>query len=783
MNHEIYEGRVVGKSIAKIDAMSLALGKPLFTDDKDFPNMAHVKLLLSPHAHAIITDIDTSEAEKLPGVLAILSHKNTSQVIHTTAGQGYPEPSPYDTRLFNKKVKFVGDRVAAVAAESKQIAENAINLIKVEYEILTPIFDWDESLGNKTVIHDEGDAYFPIPVHYQPEKNHVCHLDAEVGNIEKGFSEADFIVEHTVKNHYGQHCPLEPHISISYLDEHDRLIVRTATQVPFHARRILSRVLNIPLSQIRVIKPRIGGGFGAKQEIITELITASFTLLLKRPIKLEYSRKEEFISARTRHPMTSWLKAGVTKNGRITAIDMKVLSNTGAYGTHGLTVLSNTGSKTLPLYKCENIRFIGDTVYTNLPVAGAYRGYGATQATLAMEIVMDDLAHSIEMDPAEFRLINHINKGESSPIFKALGEGTEGVEQTIDSIGLSQCIKQGADKINWWNREETKQKHTRKSVKRGFGMVCLMQGSSIPYIDMAAAYAKMNDDGSFNLLVGATDIGTGSDTVLAQMFAEVLGLDVASDVIVISSDTDVTPFDKGAYASSTTYLTGKAVIKLAKKIKNQLLNYTSDIFGVPMEELNLGEKEIFHPKTGQSISFAEIGAKSQYSFNQQQIGAISSSLSKKSPPPFCAQFVELDVDIETGRIKIVKYVTAVDCGTPINPKLVIGQTEGALVNGIGYALSERYLFNTQGKMLNPSFGNYKIMTTMDLPEIETIIVPTYEPSGPFGAKSIAEININGPMPAISNAIFDATGVRITDPPYTPDKVLQAIKEHKILKKN
>jgi CO/xanthine dehydrogenase Mo-binding subunit len=778
MNQEIYEGRVVGKSVAKIDAMSLALGKPLFTDDKDFSKMAHAKLLFSPHAHAIITDIDTSEAEKLPGVLAILSYKNASQVIHTTAGQGYPEPSPYDTRLFNKKVKFVGDRVAAVAAESKRIAKKAIDLIKVEYEVLEPIFDWDESLGNKTVIHDEGDAYFPIPVHYQPEKNHVCHLDAEVGNLEKGFSEADFIVEHTVRNHYGQHCPIEPHISISYLDEHDRLIVRTATQVPFHARRILARVLNIPLSRIRVIKPRIGGGFGTKQEIITELITASFTLLLKRPVKLEYSRKEEFISARTRHPMTTMLKAGVKKDGTITATDMKVLSNTGAYGTHGLTVLSNTGSKTLPLYHCENIRFIGDTVYTNLPVAGAYRGYGATQAALAMEIVMDDLAHSIEMDPAKFRLKNHIKKGESSP--KALGEGTEGVEQTVDSVGLSECISQGADAIDWWNREKTKEKFSTESVKRGFGMVCSMQGSSIPYIDMAAAYAKMNDDGSFNLLVGATDIGTGSDTILAQMFAEVLGLDVASDVIVISSDTDITPFDKGAYASSTTYLTGKAVIKLANKIKNQLFDYTSEILEVPIEELKLGVKEIFHPKTNQSISFAEIGAKSQYSFNQQQIGAIASSLSRKSPPPFCAHFVELDVDIETGRVIIIKYVTAVDCGTAINPKLVIGQTEGALVNGIGYALSERYLFNSQGKMLNPSFGNYKIMTTIDLPEIETIIVPTYEPSGPFGAKSIAEISINGPMPAISNAIFDATGVRITEPPYTPDKVLQAIKEQKRL---
>ncbi len=780
MSQDIFEGRVVGKSVAKVDAMSLALGKSLFTDDKDFPNLAHVKVLYSPHAHAIITHIDTTEAEKLPGVLAILTHKNSSQVLHTTAGQGYPEPSPYDTRLFNKKMKFVGDRVAAVAAESIKIAEKAIDLIEVKYEVLEPIFDWDKSLGNKIVIHDEGDAIFPIPVFYEPEKNHVSHLDAEVGDLEKGFAEADVIVEHTVQNHYGQHCPIEPHISISYLDEHDRLIVRTATQVPFHARRILARVLDIPLSRIRVIKPRIGGGFGTKQEIITELITAPFALTLKRPVKFEFTRKEEFVSARTRHPMTSRFKAGAKKDGTITAMDMQILSNTGAYGSHGLTVLSNTGSKTLPLYHCENIRFIGDTVYTNLPVGGAYRGYGATQAALAMEIVIDDLALSIGMDPAKFRLKNHIKTGETSPIFKALGEGTEGVEQTVDSVGLSECITKGAEAINWWNREEIKKMNSTETVKRGFGMVSLMQGSSIPYIDMAAAYAKMNDDGSFNLLVGATDIGTGSDTILAQIFAEVLGLNVATDIIVLSSDTDVTPFDTGAYASSTTYLTGKAVVKLAKKIKKQLIKYAAEFLSVPVEELKVGEKVVIHTKSNKTISFADIGTKSQYSFNQQQIGAVASSLSKKSPPPFCAHFVELDVDIQTGRVKILKYVTAVDCGTAINPKLVIGQTEGALVNGIGYALSERYLFNSQGRMLNPSFGNYKIMTTIDLPEIETIIVPTYEPSGPFGAKSVAEININGPMPAISNAIFDATGIRITRPPYTPDKVLEAIKnENKV----
>ncbi|WP_455139871.1 xanthine dehydrogenase family protein molybdopterin-binding subunit [Candidatus Hodarchaeum mangrovi] len=770
--------KVVTKSIPKIDALSLALGKPLYTDDQDFRNLVHVRCLYSPHAHARILSIDTSEAEKLPGVFDILTYKNASQVLHTTAGQGYPEPSVYDTRIFNKKVKYVGDRVAAVAAETNKIAEKAVSLINVKYEVLEPIFNWDESYENKIVIHDEGEAMYIIPVEYNASKNLVASLDVECGDIEKGFAEADHIIERITRNHYGQHCPLEPHISIAYLDEYDRLTIRTATQVPFHARRIISSVLKIPLKRVRVIKPRIGGGFGTKQEVVTELITGAFALRLKRPVKFEMTREEEFVSARTRHPMTIKFKAGVKNNGTITAMDMQVVSNTGAYGSHGLTVMSNTGSKSLPLYHCNNIRFVGNTVYTNLPVAGAYRGYGGTQSAFAMEIMMDELAHCIKMDPAKFRLMNHIKEGETSPIFKALGEGTEGHEQIMESVGLTECIEKGAEWINWWNREEIKKKHSTNTKKRGFGMVTLMQGSSIPYIDMAGSYAKLNDDGSFNLFVGATDIGTGSDTILSQIFAEELSIDI-SDVIILSSDTDITPFDKGAYASSTTYLSGQAVLNLAKKIKAQILEYAEKLLNLPREELYLDNRQVKHKNTNVSISLAEIGTKSLYSSNQRQIGAVASELSKKSPPPFAAHFAEIDVDIETGQVKVIRYVVGVDAGTPINPKLVIGQTEGALVNGLSYALYEQYIFNEKGKMLNPSFGNYKILSPIDLPEIKTIIIQTYEPSGPFGAKSVAEVNINGPLPCISNAIYDAIGIRITESPYTPDRVLTEIKRQKV----
>jgi putative selenate reductase molybdopterin-binding subunit len=775
VNQKIFKGKVVGKSVKKVDALSLAMGKPLFTDDIYIRDLTFVKCLYSPHAHAIILDIDISKAEKVPGVLDILTYKNASQVLHTTAGQGYPEPSIYDTRMFNKKVKFIGDRVAAVCAESIEIANEAIEKIIVKYEVLEPIFDWDKSLGNPIVIHDAEEAKYLIPIAYDVKKNLVAQIDAEVGNLESGFNDAEFVVEIMTRNHYAQHCPLEPHISITYLDEYDRLIVRTATQVPFHARRIIAKVLGLPISKVRVIKPRIGGGFGTKQEIVTELIAAAFTLKLKRPVKFEYTRSEEFISARTRHPMTVRLKGGVKKDSTITALDMKVTSNTGSYGSHGLTVLSNTGSKTLPLYHCKNIKFLGEAVYTNLPIAGAYRGYGGTQASFAMEILIDELARAIDMDQVEFRLRNHIRAGESSPIFKALGEGTEGHEQTVDSVGLSECIKHGAKVIGWEDRKKYKNEYNTETKKRGFGFSCHMQGSSIPYIDMASGFAKMNDDGSFNLLIGATDIGTGSDTILAQIFAEVLNIDI-TDVIVISSDTDLTPFDKGAYASSTTYLSGNAVKNCAEKIKNQLLEYASKLMDLPISELELKNKRVTHVKTKRSISFIDIGTKAFYTFGQKQIGAIASELSKRSPPPFAAHFAIVEVDIETGSVKVLKYVAAIDCGTPINPKLVIGQTEGSIINGLSYALYEQFIFDNKGKMLNPSFGNYKVITAIDLPEMETIIIPTYEPSGPFGAKSIAEVNINGPLPCLSNAIYDAIGVRLLEAPFTPDRIIKAIKD-------
>ena len=774
-----FTGKVVNKSERKIDSLSLAQGKPLYVADMDLKGTLKVKFLWSPHAHAKITSINTSKAEKLSGVHSVLTYKNVPRIIHTTAGQGYPEPSPYDNYLFDNKVRYVGDRVACVAAETMEIAEQACKLIDVKYEILPAIFDPEKAMdSNAPIIHDEEEAMVPLPVFYEPKNNHVSHVDFKFGDIEKELQEADFVVEKKYKTHYAQHCPIEPHVCIAYFDERDshesdRIIVRTSTQVPFHARRITAYALDVPLKRLRVIKPRIGGGFGTKQEVLLEQVATLLCIRTRRPILIEFTRSEEFISSRTRHPQVIWIRSGVKKDGTITAIDLKVLSNTGAYGTHGLTVMSNAGSKSLPLYRMNAVAFTGDTVYTNLPVGGAYRGYGATQAAYALECAIDELAEGIKMDPADFRLKNHIQAGQGSPVFKALGEGKEGVEQTIKSCGLGECIRLGMEGIQW---KEKRSKPGSGPIKRGLGMACLMQGSSIPRIDMASAYAKMNDDGSFNLHVGATDLGTGSDTVLAQIFAEELSIPL-NEVIVYSSDTDMTPFDVGAYASSTTYLSGLACKKVAEKIKEQILNVASKMSGEQIGDLDIENSAVKLPD-GEMLPFDKICKFALYTEDQFQIQAIASHVSDESPPPFAAHFVEVEVDTETGKVKIVKYVAAVDCGTAINPKLAEGQSEGAVLNGISYALTEEYIFNEKGRMLNPNFDHYKIFTTLDVPEIQTILVPTYEPSGPFGAKSIAEININGPLPAIANAIYDAVGIRIQEAPLTPEKILMALLKRK-----
>ena len=769
--------KVIGKSVEKIDSLALATGEEKFTDDFQIPDadkMLYLAFLYSPHPHAIIESIDTSEAEKIPGVVDIFHYGNTPRKLYTSAGQGYPEPSPYDMVLFDRKVRFVGDKVAMVAAESEEIARQAVKKIKVEYETLPAIFDPERAMDpDAPKIHTD-DEKMIIPAPYDPSKNLAAQVKFEFGDLKKGFEQADFIIDRTYTVHYANHCVIEPHAAVAYFDERGRLTIITTTQVPFHARRITSKLVGLSLGAIRVIKPRIGGGFGQKQEIILEPYVALVALKHRRPAKIVFTREEVFFAARTRHPMRVRLRTGVKRDGTITALQMDALMNAGAYGSHGLTVLSNAGSKVLPMFnKIPNMRFVGRTVYTNLPVGGAYRGYGATQGYAALNQHIDIIARRLGVDVLDYIKKWHIREGETSPVFEALGEGKEGVPQIIHSCKLDECIDLGAAEIGW---KEKRGKRIRNGDRvRGVGVAVSMQGSGIPRIDMGSAYIKMNEDGSFNLHIGATDLGTGSDTILAQIAAEALSVPVEK-FIVRSSDTDLTPFDVGAYASSTTYVSGNAVRKTAEKIARQIKSVAAEMMEESPENLYLEDGRVFSRTTGNSVSFEDIAYYATYTKNQFQIQAGDSFVGDESPPPFIAQFAEVEVDTRTGEVGVIKFVSAVDCGQPINPKLVEGQVEGAVLNGISYALVEEYKFDKNGKLLSDNFHNYKIYTAPDIPEMKTIIVNSYEETGPFGAKSVAEIAINGPIPAIANAIYDAVGVRLYDAPFTPERVLEALRK-------
>ncbi len=776
--------KVIGHSVNKIDAMGMACGQETYVGDFDLSGALIGYIVPSPYAHARIVEIDPTRARAVKGVHAVLTYKDVPRHLHTTAGQGYVEPSPYDTAILDNKMRLVGDHVALIAADTREIAEEAgrILLEDTKWEVLEPVLDADHAMDDGApVIHDEPDAYVPIPIPYDPKKNMASAASMGVGDMEKVMKESYVTIDEVYSTHYAQHCPIETHVCLGSIDGRNRINLITSTQVPYHARRITAQALGIPIKRIRVIKPRIGGAFGTKQEVLLEPLVASLVLATRRKIYLRLTRAEEFVS-RVRHPIKTHMQAGFNKDGTVNGMRMAVVSNTGAYGSHALTVMCNCGSKVLPLYRMKTVAFDAKAVYTNLPVGGAYRGYGATQSAFAMEVMMDEVAEKLGMDPLEIRRINHIKPGEGSPVFAALGEGKPGVEQKIGSCGLAECLDKGAAAIEW-DKKHGKNFGGHGHKKRGVGMCALMQGSSIPEIDMASVSIKMNEDGSFILAAGATDLGTGSDTVLAQSAAEILGVDV-TDIVVHSSDTDLTPFDVGAYASSTTYLSGEAAKRSAQGVSKQIRDVAADMFhelkGMERPDpdtLKLADKKVYAPN-GESVTLADIGVRTLYERDQHQIGFIGSAISHKSPPPFSAHFAEVEVDEETGKVRVIKYVATMDCGTALNPTLAEGQVEGAVVNGMSFALTEEYLFSDKGRMQNANFADYKIFNTDDMPELVTIMVPTYEETGPFGAKSVSEIGINGPIPAIANAIYDAVGVRIHHAPFTPEKVLKAIQEKK-----
>jgi putative selenate reductase molybdopterin-binding subunit len=777
--------QTVGKPEKKVDAIKLVQGKPAFTADIEPRGMLHARVLRSPHAHARIKNIDASKARELQGVAAVLTWQDIPRVVYSTAGQSDPIPGPLDAFSLDNKVRFVGDRVAMVAAESPEIAEKALTLIEVEYEVLDAILDSRKAMDTNAVqIHDEPE--FVNFADSNPDKNLAAEIRIDIGDVEKGFAEADEVFEAEYEVPKVQQAHIEPHVCVTYWDEDDRLVIRTSTQVPFHVRRMLAPVLNLPVKRIRVIKPRIGGGFGGKQEVLMEDVPAHLTIATKRPVIYEYTREEEFIGARSRHPMKIKMKTGVKRDGTITANSMYALSDTGAYGCHALTVTGNTGHKAMALYvgdgeyrKAPNIRFYADVVYTNTPPSGAFRGYGVPQGYWPLDRHMEKIARALHLDPIDFRLKNAIRPGEYHPFSTAWNEGREPRPEIVHTVGLEQCVAQGRAAIGWDDKYGNEEWHQSSNVKhpsstrKGIGVAMVMQGTAIPYLDMGGASIKMNDDGSFNLLVGATDLGTGSDTVLAQMAAEVLGVPV-EDMITYSSDTDFTPFDKGAYASSTTYISGTAAVNAAKICAERVRVRAAMILKLDKhDDIKLVNRQAIAPD-GRSVPFTEIALDSLHKNNQEQIMGVASYVSPVSPPPFAAQFAEVTVDAETGAVTVDRLVMAVDSGVIVNPLTASGQIEGGMTQALGYAVCEEMRYDESGNALERDLDRYHIFRADEMPDLETIFVETFEPSHPFGVKAVAEIPMDGVAPAVGNAILDAIGVNVDENPVTPERLWRAI---------
>ncbi len=781
----------VGKPEAKVDAVKLVQGKPAFAADFEKRDLLIARVLHSPLAHARIKRIDASRARQLPGVAAVLTWQDIPRVIFSTAGQSDPIPGPLDTFSLDHKVRFVGDRVAFVAAETAEIAEQALALIDVEYEPLPTLLDPRQSMQpGAPLLHDE-----PEYVDFADSdrsRNLAAHIHIDIGDVEKGFAEADQVFEADYEVPKVQQAHIEPHVALTYWDEDDRLVIRTSTQVPFHARRILAPVLGLPVKRIRVIKPRIGGGFGSKQEVLVEDVAAHLTIATGRPVIYEYTREEEFIAGRSRHPMRIHMKTGVKKDGTITANAMQVLTDTGAYGCHALTVTGNTGHKSMALYvgdgpyrQSPNIRFEAHIVYTNHPPAGAYRGYGVPQGYWAVERHMEKIARQLKLDPLEFRLKNTLRAGELHPFSTAWSEGREPRPETIETCALEACVRQGKAVIGWdqkYGIETWHQVEGKPYLRRGIGVAMVMQGTAIPYLDMGGASIKMNDDGSFNLLIGATDLGTGSDTVLAQMAAETLGVPL-EDMIVYSSDTDFTPFDKGAYASSTTYVSGAAVARAAQQVADRIrlraakmLNARSEAKtggGLKPEDIHLEDRKAVAPD-GSSVTLAEVAHNALHHSDQEQIMAVASFYSPVSPPPFAAQFAEVSVDIETGQVVVDRLVMALDSGVIVNPITASGQVEGGMTQALGYAVCEEMGYDAQGRARERDLRDYHIFQAHEMPELDTIFIETFEPSHPFGVKAVAEIPLDGVAPAVGNAVSDACGAQIDENPITPEKIWRAL---------
>lgn len=752
-------GKYVNRPVEKTDAMALVTGKPVYVNDIAPKECLIVKVLRSTHAHALIREIDVQKAFLVPGVEAVYTYRDVPQERFTLAGQTYPEPSPYDRLILDQRVRFVGDPVAIVAGKDEACVDKALKLIKVNYEILTPILDLHESLDSEILVHPEENWRSLAKVGADNKRNLCATGGEEQGNVEKVLAESDVVVDHVYHTKANQQAMMETFRTYTYMDHNGRLNIVSSTQIVFHVRRVIANALGIPKHKIRVTKPRIGGGFGAKQTSVSEVYPAFVTWKTGKPAKIIFTREESQIASSPRHEMEIHVRVGADKTGKLKAISVYTLSNTGAYGEHGPTTVGLSGHKSIPLYRdLEAYRFSYDVVYTNRMSSGAYRGYGATQGCFAVESAVNELAAKLGMDPLEIRLKNMVREGDVMPAYYG--------EQT-NSCALDRCLLRAKELMKW--DEKYPYRDMGNGKVRSVGVAMTMQGSGISGVDVGSATLKLNDEGFYTLLIGSADMGTGCDTILAQIAADCLECEM-DQITVCAADTDTSPYDSGSYASSTTYVTGKAVERAAEQMREKITEYGSKLLHCAPETVEFNGKKVKNLETGEEKSLGELAYASQCGFDNTLEVTVSHS-SPVSPPPFMVGMAEIELDKETGSVEMVNYVGVVDCGTPINTNLVRVQTEGGIGQGIGMALFEDIQYNAQGKLRQNSFMQYKIPTRQDMGRIQVDFESSYEKTGPFGAKSIGEVVINTPAPAIAHAVHNATGCWFRELPITPEKIL------------
>ena len=761
MEHKKYNA--INQPVRKKDSMQLLLGKPVYVEDIAPKDALAVKLLRSPHANAIVEEINVSVAKKVPGVVDIYTWEDVPKQRFAIAGQTYPEPSPYDRLILDRHVRFAGDVVAIIAAENEKAALKAMKLIKVKYKILEPVLDFHQAKDNEILVHPEEDWLAQVPVGGDARRNLVASEISGDGDVDAVLADCDEVLEHAYHMRSFNQAMMETFRTYTELDRYGRLHVISSTQIVFHVRRILSQALGIPKSKIRVEKPRIGGGFGAKQTAVSEVYPAFVTLKTGRPAQLIFTREESQIAGSPRHEMEVRVRLGADKDGHIRGLDLYTLSNSGAYGEHGPTTVGLSGHKSIPLYTggLEAFRFGYDVVYTNTMAAGAYRGYGATQGIFALETSVNELAEKLGIDPTIIREKNMLREGMKMPAYYG---------ETANACALDKCMARCKELFQWDEKYPVRDMGNGKV--RAAGVAMAMQGSCISNVDVGSATVKLADDGTFNLIIGAADMGTGCDTILAQMVAECMDCSV-DDVAVFGADTDASPYDSGSYASSTTYITGKAVEMACAKLKTQLCGIAAGMLGCSTEEVVFENGRVKQINTEKSVSLAEISVKDQVN-NDIAAVATASHSSPVSPPPYMVGMVEIELDKDTGEVKILDYVAVVDCGIAINPALARIQTEGGIVQGIGHTLFENITYDRNGRPIESSFLQYKVPTRLDMVHLRVEFENSYEPTGPFGAKSIGEIVINTPAPAIAHAIYRATGVWHRELPITPEKILMSM---------